>query len=137
MNAAAGQTWVGLGREAPVGAGVGNGVQVAHRHLDPEPVVFAAGLNQEHTVIRVGAEPVGEQAARTACSHDDEVEFGDGAHFRHRSSMASDACPSVRRPPGTRTYQCVLPLTVSSSSGETKTSWRVVVANMAFLGHRR
>ena len=84
VNAAAGQTWVGLGREAPVGAGVGDRVQVAHRHLDPEPVVFAAGLNQEHTVIRVGAEPVGEQAARTACSHDDEVEFGwadDGIHL--------------------------------------------------------
>ena len=151
VNAAAGQTWVSLGREAPVGAGVGNCVQVAHRHLDPEPVVFAAGLNQEHTVIRVGAEPVGEQAARTACSHDDEVEFGDGAHFRHRSSLASDACPSVRCPPGTWTFPCVLwQSTVSSSSGETKTSWPVVGAKldarasrlgraseMAFLGLAR
>jgi len=80
VNAAAGQTRVGLGRQAPVGSGVGNCVQIAHRHLDPEPVIVAAGLNQEHTVIRVGAEPVGKQAARTACAHDDEVEFGDRAH---------------------------------------------------------
>src|SRR5690348_10768832 len=107
MNAAAGQTWVGLGSEAPVGAGVGNCVQIAHRHLDPEPVVFAASLNQEHTVVRVGAEPIGEQAARTACSHDDEVEFGDGAHSGIVPSMASDACPSVRDDrPDTRTFPC-------------------------------
>jgi hypothetical protein len=32
-------------------------------------------------MITVGAETVGEQAARTACSHDDEIELGDGAHF--------------------------------------------------------
>ena len=80
VNAAAGQAGVGLGREAPIGAGVGDCVQVAHRHLDPEPVVFAAGLDQEHTAIRVGAEPISEQAARAACSHDDEVEFGDRTH---------------------------------------------------------
>jgi hypothetical protein len=81
-------------------------------------------------VIRVGAEPVGEQAARTPCSHDDEVEFGDGVHIRHRSSLASDACPSVRCPPGTRTFPCVLwQSTVSSSSRETKTSWPIVVVD--------
>jgi hypothetical protein len=98
VNAAAGQTWVGLGREAPVGAGVGNRVEVAHRDLDPEPVVLATGFYQEHTVLRIGAEPVGEQAARTACSHDDVVEFSGGAHLRH--------CSSSRR---VRVHVCATP----------------------------
>ena len=80
MNAAAGQTRVGLGGEAPVGSGVGDRVQVAHRHLDPEPVIVAAGLDQQHLVVRVGAKPVGQQATRAARAHDDEVELGDLAH---------------------------------------------------------
>ncbi len=95
-DAAPGQTWIGLRREAPVGAGVADGVQIAHRHLDPEQVVFAAGLDQEHTMIRVGAEPIGEQAARAARPHDDVVEFGHRAHFRTIPPLPSDACPSVR-----------------------------------------
>ncbi len=76
VNAAAGQARIGLGRKAPVGAGVGDGVQIADRHLDPEPVVFAARLDQQHPVLRVGAEPIGEQTARAARSHDDVVEHG-------------------------------------------------------------
>ena len=79
-DAAPGQARVGFGGKAPVGAGVGDGVEVAHRHLDPEPVVVAAGLDQQHPVIRVGAEPVGQQAARTARADDDEVELGGWAH---------------------------------------------------------
>lgn len=80
VNAAPGQAGVGLGRKAPIGAGIGDRVQIAHRHLDPKPVITAAGLYQEHTAIGVGAEPIGKQAAGAACSHDDEVEFGDRAH---------------------------------------------------------
>ena len=80
VNAAPGQPRVGFGGEAPVGARVGNRVQIADRNLDPEPVVVAAGFDQEHPVIRVGAEPVGQQAARAAGAHDDEVELGDRAH---------------------------------------------------------
>ena len=84
VNAAAGQTRVGLRCEAPVGAGVGDRVQVAHGHFDPEPVVRAAGLDQEHPAVGIGAEPVRQQAARTTCSHDNEIEFGwadDGIHL--------------------------------------------------------
>ena len=80
VDAAPGQPRVGLGGEAPVGAGIGDRVEVAHRHLDPEPVVVAAGLDHQHPVVGVGAETIGQQAARAARAHDDEVELGDRTH---------------------------------------------------------
>ena len=74
VNAAARQARVCFGLEAPVGSGVGNGEEISHRHLDPEPVVRPTRLQQQHAVGGIGREPIGQQAARTARTHDDVIE---------------------------------------------------------------
>ena len=48
-----------LGLEAPVGAGVVHGVEVADRDADPEVVVLASGLEQRDPHPGVRGEPVG------------------------------------------------------------------------------
>ena len=57
----------------PVGAGVADAVEVAHRDVHPVVVVAAAGLQQEHAGAGVLGEPVREHAARRARAHDDVV----------------------------------------------------------------
>ncbi len=51
----------GVGAKAPVGARVVDAVEVTHRNMNPVVIVAAAGLDQQHPVGRVGAEPVGQQ----------------------------------------------------------------------------
>mmetsp|Transcript_6308 Transcript_6308/g.25549 ORF Transcript_6308/g.25549 Transcript_6308/m.25549 type:complete len:320 (+) Transcript_6308:1316-2275(+) len=65
---------LGLGLEAPVGARVADAVEVADRDVDPVVVILAAGLDQQHALVAVGAEPVRQQAAGGAGTHDDVVE---------------------------------------------------------------
>jgi hypothetical protein len=54
-------------------------VEVADRDVDPVVVVLAAGLDEEHAFVPVGAETVREQAAGSAGADDDGVE----AFFGH------------------------------------------------------
>ena len=66
---------VGLGHQAPVGAGVAHGLEVADRHVDPGIAVPPARFEHRHAVAAVGAETVGQHAARRARAHDDVIEF--------------------------------------------------------------
>src|SRR5258708_17477776 len=43
--------------------------------MDPEVVVLAAGLEQQHAHLRIGAQAVGEQAAGRAGADDEIVEW--------------------------------------------------------------
>ena len=131
-DAAAGQPRVGLGGEAPIGAGVGDRIQVANRHLDPEPVVFAPGLDQEHPVIGVGAEPVGEQAAGTARSDDDEIELGDGAHVgivprRPRTRVAGASNTRYSWPSGRQTLDNAFQYWPGAQFSAGRGVWHVLV----------
>ncbi|GMF27235.1 unnamed protein product [Phytophthora lilii] len=61
------------------------------RHLDQErvPSVAVAGssLHQQHFVVRVGAQSIGEHAPSGSCANDDEVELGrcrDGSESTRR-----------------------------------------------------
>src|SRR5690606_3286367 len=50
------------------------GIEVADRHVDPEPVVLAARLQQQHLHVRIGRETVGQAAAGRAGADDHIVE---------------------------------------------------------------
>ena len=50
--------------EAPVDVGVNDIPAIAKRDMNPEIFVFGACLQQQYAVGRVGAQPVGENAAR-------------------------------------------------------------------------
>ena len=69
------QAGIGLGLEAPVGARVAHGVEIADGNVDPVVVVAAARLQQQHAVPGVGRQPVGQHAAGRAGADDDVVEF--------------------------------------------------------------
>ena len=69
------------GAEHPVGAGIADGKEIAHRNVEPDPVVAPARLQQRHAVTGVFREPVGQYAAGRAATANDVVEFllGHGA----------------------------------------------------------
>ncbi len=49
---------------------------VADRHVNPDVGVLRAGFQQQHRMLAVGGEPVGEHAAGRAGADDDVIEFG-------------------------------------------------------------
>src|SRR6185437_5953257 len=61
------------GLEHPVRARIADGVEIADRDMEPDPVVAAAGLDEENAVAGVAAQPIGEHAACRAGADDDEV----------------------------------------------------------------
>ena len=96
MDRAAREVLVGRGLVAPVGARIGDGVEVADRDVDPEPVVLAARLQQQHRHRRIGRQPVGEQAAGAARAGDhvvvaaeDLVHRADSSRRRVRTNRAA------------------------------------------------
>ena len=62
-----------LGLHAPVGARIAHGVEIADRDVEPDPVVLAARLDQQHAMAAGRGQAVGEHAACTAGANDDEV----------------------------------------------------------------
>ena len=63
-----------LGAIAPVGPRVAHGVEVADRDVEPDPVILAAGLEQQHRMPTRRRQPVGQRAAGTARPDHDVVE---------------------------------------------------------------
>ncbi len=74
-QAAAVEALLRLGAEHPVGARIADGEQIADRNVEPDPIVAAAGLEQQHAHAGIGGEPVGQQAAGRAGADDDVVEL--------------------------------------------------------------
>eukprot|EP01035_Chromulina_nebulosa_P030178 gene30179-40082_t len=97
LQAAAVQTGHGLGLVHPVGARIADRKQVADRDVEPDPVVVAAGLQHQHAVARVRAEPVGQDAPGRSRADDDDPSI--------RRSTAAPAWrlrDGLRGIPGTR-----------------------------------
>ena len=95
-NDPATQPGIGLGVEHPVGSGVADAVQIAHRDMDPQVVIRPARLEQQHGYRRIGRQPVREEAPRRAGPHDHIVEcFGCGAHRQstHHDDLADRFAP--------------------------------------------
>src|SRR5215216_2058537 len=57
----------------PVGARIADGEEIADRDVVPDPVVAASRLEHEHALVRIGGEPVGQQASGRAGADDDVV----------------------------------------------------------------
>ncbi len=74
IEGAAIQPGLGLGLEAPIGARIVLRIEIADRHMDPDVIVAAAGLEQQHADVGIGRQPVGEHAPGAAGADDDIVE---------------------------------------------------------------
>ena len=61
--------------EHPVGTGISDRKEIADRDVKPDPVVVAAGLQEQYPVVGVGRQPVGHNAAGGPCADDDIVEI--------------------------------------------------------------
>ena len=70
-----------LGLEHPVRTRIADREEIAHRNVEPDPVVVAARLEHQHARFWICRQPVGHHAASRACAHDDVVVFAfHGAH---------------------------------------------------------
>ena len=68
-----------LGLELPVGAGIADREEVADGDMEPDPVIHAAGFEHQDPVLRIGRQPVGDDATGRARPDDDIVEGPDQA----------------------------------------------------------
>ena len=80
---------------------------VAERHVDPEIGVLRSGLQQQHGMLAVGAQAIGEHASGRAGADDDVVEFGSIIIIVHlfprmRTERGSGAARGGQLPPGRR-----------------------------------
>ena len=73
---AAVQPRFGLGLVHPVDGLFLEQLAVAERHMDPQIAVLGTGFEQQHRMLAVGAEAIGEHASGGAGADDDVVEFG-------------------------------------------------------------
>ena len=84
VEAAAVEPFLRLGLEHPVRAGIADGEQIADRDVEPDPVVLAAGLQQQHAHGRIGGQAICQHAAGRAGADDDVVVFAlDRLRFDH------------------------------------------------------
>ncbi len=74
-NLAAVEIGLRLGHQAPADLRVHEGVAPGQRHGHQRAVVGAPRLQQQHAVLRIGRETIGQDAAGRSSAHDDEVEF--------------------------------------------------------------
>ena len=109
-----------LGLVEPVGAGVPDAMQVAHRNVDPVVVVAPAGLDHQHPLAGVGAQAVGEQATGGAAADDDVVEGG----VAHGVSILSKVKSSARDQalPRKTGNSLLRPSAISSTASAARTS---------------
>ncbi|MOA59186.1 hypothetical protein D3C78_1837460 [compost metagenome] len=68
-----------FGLEAPVGARVADAVQVTHGDVNPRIVVAAAGFEQQHAMLRVGRQSIGQQTPGWAGPDHDVIVFIKGS----------------------------------------------------------
>src|SRR5580704_456965 len=94
IQAAAVETFLGLGLEAPIGARIANGEQIANWNMKPDPVVAAAGLEDEYALAGICGQAVGEDAAGRAGAGDDVVVVAvdrlNSRHFALHTIMRAD-----------------------------------------------
>ena len=64
-----------LGLEHPVRARIADGEEIADRDVKPDPVVLAAGFEDQHALARIGRQPIGEDTSGGARADDDVVEI--------------------------------------------------------------
>ena len=75
-NLPAVQARLRLGLVHPVDGFFLEQLSVAERYVDPEIGVFRSGFQQQHGMLAVGAQAIGEHASGRAGADDDVIEFG-------------------------------------------------------------
>ena len=75
VEAAAVEPFLRLGLEHPVRARIADGEEIADRDVEPDPVVHAAGFEQQHAHSGVGGKSIRQHAAGRARADDDVVVF--------------------------------------------------------------
>jgi len=85
-----------LGLEHPVRARIADREEIPDRDVKPDPVVVAAGFQEQHTGVGIGRQPVGDDAARGARA--DHAEIG-CQKLRHECSVSGRDLIGVFRPP--------------------------------------
>jgi hypothetical protein len=73
VDGAPAEALLSLGLEAPVSARIPHAIEIADRDVDPEEVILAAGFQQQHRDLRIGGEPIRQQAAGCPTADDDVV----------------------------------------------------------------
>ena len=96
---------------------------VAERHVNPEIGVFGSCLQQQHGMLAVGAQAIGEHAAGRAGADDDVVEFGSVIIIVHcfprmRTETGSGAATGGQLPPGRRRGIRRLPIARRKLAGQ-------------------
>ena len=71
------QARFGLGLVHPVDGFLLEQLAVSERHVDPDVGVLWAGLEQQHRLLAVRAQTIGQHASRRSRADDDVVEFSD------------------------------------------------------------
>ena len=64
-----------LRTQHPVRTRVADREKITHRDMKPDPVVAAAGFQQQHAIARVLAQAIGKNAARRAAADNDVIEL--------------------------------------------------------------
>src|SRR5205823_4273533 len=73
VEAAAVEALLRLGPEHPVRARIADGEEIPDGDVEPDPIVLAAGFEQQHAHCRIGGQAVRQQAAGRARADDDVV----------------------------------------------------------------
>ncbi len=79
----AAQPLLRLGPIAPVHRRIAHGMKITDRHMNPEPVVAAPGLEKQDTGLRIGAETVRQHATGRTRPHNDIVVLAGLRRVRH------------------------------------------------------
>src|SRR3546814_57108 len=79
---------------APIGAWIADAIKIADWNMNPDPVVLAAGFEQQHQHVGICRQAIGEYAAGAAATDDDVVE---AAEIFHARLSNVSRCEYVRR----------------------------------------
>ena len=93
ITAAPGQTGVGLGAVHPVNRGVVKSHAIANRRFEPEMMVSATRLQQQHVVRARGTQAVGEHATGRSGADNDVVKSLQSGHSADCSVRVLHSAP--------------------------------------------
>ncbi len=113
IEAAAVKPLLGLGLEHPVRARIADSEQIADRDVEPNPVIVAAGFQQQDALAGIGRQAVRQHAAGRARADDDIVVVALNQRWRSHDP-ASRQLRSEQSAAGSAPWQCPPPLRTSA-----------------------
>src|SRR3546814_11372685 len=77
---------------APIGAWIADAIKIADWNMNPDPVVLAAGFEQQHQHVGICRQAIGEYAAGAAATDDDVVEAAEIFNARLSNEIGRTSC---------------------------------------------